>query len=47
MPKKSESADVEEIKQERDGTNEEEPPLPVSPTPVDKKQPVKSPKVKV
>ncbi|MCI4375021.1 hypothetical protein PGIGA_G00104220 [Pangasianodon gigas] len=46
VPKKSESADVEECKQEREGTNEEEPPLPVNPTPVDKKQAVKSPKDK-
>lgn len=45
VPKKSESADVEECKQENEGTNEEEPQLPVSPTPVDKKPPVKSPKV--
>lgn len=45
VPKKSESADVEESKQEREGTNEEEPPLPVNPTPVDKKPTVKSPKV--
>lgn len=48
VPKKSESADVEECKQEREreGTNEEEPPPPISPTPVDKKQiTVKSPKV--
>ncbi|XP_022531523.2 E3 ubiquitin-protein ligase HERC2 isoform X2 [Astyanax mexicanus] len=47
VPKKSESADVEECKQEREreGTNEEEPPPPISPTPVDKKQiTVKSPK---
>ncbi|XP_076870833.1 LOW QUALITY PROTEIN: E3 ubiquitin-protein ligase HERC2 [Brachyhypopomus gauderio] len=38
VPKKLESADVEECKQERDGTNEEEPPLPISPPTVDKKQ---------
>ncbi|TSK42064.1 E3 ubiquitin-protein ligase HERC2 [Bagarius yarrelli] len=46
VPKKSESAEEDECKQERDGTNEEDPPLPISPTPVDKKQAVKTPKDK-
>ncbi|XP_016124312.1 E3 ubiquitin-protein ligase HERC2-like [Sinocyclocheilus grahami] len=37
VPKKSESADLEECKMEREGTNEELP-APISPAPVDKKQ---------
>lgn len=46
MPKKSESADVEEPKLENEGTNEEELNVPISPTPADRKSPTsKSPKV--
>lgn len=46
MPKKSESADIEEPKLENEGTNEEELNVHISPTPADRKSPTsKSPKV--
>ncbi|XP_041862098.1 E3 ubiquitin-protein ligase HERC2 isoform X2 [Melanotaenia boesemani] len=39
VPKKSESADIEEPKLENEGTNEEEDNVHISPTPVDRKSP--------
>lgn len=39
VPKKSESADIEEPKLENEGTNEEELNVHISPTPVDRKSP--------
>lgn len=39
MPKKSESADIEEPKLENEGTNEEEHNVHISPTPADRKSP--------
>lgn len=39
VPKKSESADIEEPKLENEGTNEEELNVHISPTPADRKSP--------
>ena len=39
VPKKSESADIEEPKLENEGTNEEELNVHISPAPVDRKSP--------
>lgn len=39
VPKKSESADIEEPKLENEGTNEEELNVHINPTPVDRKSP--------
>ena len=39
VPKKSESADIEEPKLENEGTNEEEHNVHISPTPADRKSP--------
>lgn len=39
MPKKSESADIEEPKLENEGTNEEELNVHISPIPTDRKSP--------
>ena len=40
VPKKSESADIEEPKLENEGTNEEELNVHISPTPADRKSPM-------
>lgn len=43
VPKKSESADIEEPKLENEGTNEEELNVHISPTPMDRKSPAGRP----